>query len=399
MKSLTLLSFVSALLLGLLSCGVGGHSTPSGGFIGTGTPGPTTPTSSPGFVANPAPTPTPQAAQDSFVFTANFGDSTIGAALLTGSTGLFTTITGAPFPEPGQPSAVAATRDGKVLFVAHFATDTISAFNVRSDGTLSLLVPTTNACSATLATGTQPVKVAVHPNGTLVYTANQGSNNITAIRFDSIFNCMVLATGSPFTASGSVRSVAIDRTGSLLFAVTDIALSVFKIDSSNGALTLVSSNNFSSGTLLNVTTSPTADFVYVSDGNGNQIDVAAINTSTGTLTPLAASPFPVGGGPPSALAIDPLGKFLYSADSVSNQIAGFTIGSDGSLTQMLGSPFSDPNNPVDIAVDSSASFVVTANSSSGTIAAFSINTTGVLTPAGTFTIGSGAQSIAIVKKP
>lgn len=380
MKSLTLLSFVSASIFAFLSCGDGGKS------------------STPGMIGTPNPTPT-KTAQDSFVYTANFGDATIGAALLTGSTGIFSNITGAPLPDSGQPSAVAATRDGKVLFVAQFASNTMSAFNVHSDGTLSLLVPTTNVCSATVTTGVQPVKIAVHPNGMLIFTANEVSNNITAVRFDTVLNCLVLVSGSPFAASGSVRAVAIDRTGNLLFAVTDSGLSVFRIDSTNGVLTLVSFNNFNVNTLLNVTTSPTADIVYVSDGgNGNQIDVAAINTATGALRPLITSPIPVGGGPPAALAIDPLGKFLYSANSLTNQIAGFNIGADGSLTPM-GPAFPDATNPVDIAVDSSARFVITANSSSGTVAAFTINASGLLTPTSTFTIGAGPQSIAIVKKP
>jgi 6-phosphogluconolactonase (cycloisomerase 2 family) len=99
------------------------------------------------------------------------------------------------------------------------------------------------------------------------------------------------------------------------------------------------------------------------------------------------------------MAIDPLGKFLYSANSTTNQIAGFNIGPSGALTQMAGSPFADANGPVDIAVDASAKFVVTANGGSGTIASFSIDATGALTPASTFAIGSGPASIALVKKP
>jgi DNA-binding beta-propeller fold protein YncE len=391
MKFLTLLSFVSATILGLLSCGDGGRSL-SPGFIGT--PGPP---STPGFVS---PTPTPQPAQDSFVYTANSGALTIGAAVMSGSTGAFASVFGAPFSDPSQPSAVAATPDGKVLFVANFQTNTVSGFDIGVDGSLTPLVPATAACSASASTGTQPVKIAVHPNGTLIYTANQGSNDITAIRFDTALTCLVPANGSPFAAGGVVRSVAIDRTGNLLFAVTDSGLNVFTIDdSTTGVLTSVSTGNFASGTLLNVTTSPVADLVYASDGgNGNQIFGATVNTTTGALTPVPGSPFPAG-GQPAAMAIDPLGKFLYSANSTTNQIAGFNIGPSGALTQMAGSPFADANGPVDIAVDASAKFVVTANGGSGTIASFSIDATGALTPASTFAIGSGPASIALVKKP
>jgi 6-phosphogluconolactonase (cycloisomerase 2 family) len=180
--------------------------------------------------------------------------------------------------------------------------------------------------------------------------------------------------------------------------VSDIGLHVYIIDSSTGILTMVATENFTSPLLLSVITSPFADLVYVSGtGNGNQIFAANVNTATGALLPVAGSPFLIG-GQSVAMAIDPTGQFLYTANSSTNQIEGFAIATNGALSPIGGSPFADATGPVDIAIDATSQFVVTANTTSGTVASFSIGGTGALIPSDTFVIGSAPSSIALVKK-
>jgi 6-phosphogluconolactonase len=90
------------------------------------------------------------------------------------------------------------------------------------------------------------VSVRVHPTGQFVFTANQGSNDVSAFSFDSSGTLTALS-GSPFAAATSPSYVATDTSGSLLFVANrdTTNISVFSIDSS-GALKQVTGSPFNS---------------------------------------------------------------------------------------------------------------------------------------------------------
>jgi 6-phosphogluconolactonase (cycloisomerase 2 family) len=100
-------------------------------------------------------------------------------------------------------------------------------------------------------------------------------------------------------------------------------------------------------------------------------NVSAFSIGTnGVLTELAGSPFSLGAGATAAgLAIDPKGQFLYAADSANNKIASFSISSGGTLSA-VGAPVVAGTTPVAVAVDSTSSFVYSANKGSNDVSAF-----------------------------
>src|SRR5919107_122052 len=67
-----------------------------------------------------------------------------------------------------------------------------------------------------------------------------------------------------------------------------------------------------------------ASRVYVTNNGDNSISVFRADTSTGVLTQMGGSPFNVG-NQPRAVAVDPSGKFLYTANTGDLGIGGFTI--------------------------------------------------------------------------
>jgi 6-phosphogluconolactonase (cycloisomerase 2 family) len=88
--------------------------------------------------------------------------------------------------------------------------------------------------------------------------------------------------------------------------------------------------------------------------------------------------------------MDPQGKFLYvssypetSTTSVS-QVGAFSIGSDGSLTPIPGSPYTEPNSPScangawDMAIHPSGGFLLLPNECEGTVIYRIDSTTGTL---------------------
>ena len=118
------------------------------------------------------------------------------------------------------------------------------------------------------------------------------------------------------------------------------------------------------------------------------------------LTPVAGSPFASGGTTPLELALDPMGKFLYTANVNSGNVSGLTVNSTtGVLTLMAGSPFAAAASakPHGVAVDSSGKFVYSGNGTGGNVSGFNINaTTGVLTPVTGTPFAAGTQPAGIV---
>ena len=74
--------------------------------------------------------------------------------------------------DPGgeSPIAVAVTPDGTKVYVANAGSNNVSVINTA-----------TNTVVKTVSVGNAPIGVAITPDGTKVYVANSGSNNVSVI--------------------------------------------------------------------------------------------------------------------------------------------------------------------------------------------------------------------------
>jgi 6-phosphogluconolactonase (cycloisomerase 2 family) len=166
-----------------------------------------------------------------------------------------------------------------------------------------------------------------------------------------------------------------------------------KLDSSTGALGTGTQTPGGNGATIAV--NPAATFLYTSDASSNALDGYSIGTD-GTLTALSGSPFSVpGNGGVFALAIDPAGKFVYAAVNNSGPIAGFSIGADGSLSAIQGSAFQSGTTPVALTVSPSGNFLYAVDQFAGTFAYSISSTSGALTLVSGSPFAVGIQSIAI----
>jgi 6-phosphogluconolactonase (cycloisomerase 2 family) len=148
-----------------------------------------------------------------------------------------------------------------------------------------------------------------------------------------------------------------------------------------------------------VVADPAGKFLFAIEPQG--ILAFTINPKTGSLTQVAGSPFPVGGSPdyPTAIAIDPKGKFVYASifDPQSPYLEAYPINrSTGALTQGLvlgGFNWNSQANPSSIVTDPSGQFVYLVDPVSGAIAGFAANGNGRLLPT-PFAAGLGASVIS-----
>jgi DNA-binding beta-propeller fold protein YncE len=141
--------------------------------------------------------------------------------------------------------------------------------------------------------------------------------------------------------------------------------------------------------------------LFVDNSSSNNISQYTIGAG-GMLAPLnpaaiATGMFPV------ALAIDPGGRWLYSANTNSAEVGLFSIGSSGALAALnpprVAIGTANVNNPSGIAVDPSGHYVYVTDSvdPTGMVWQFTIGMTGALTPMTPPSVPAGVvpQSIAI----
>jgi 6-phosphogluconolactonase (cycloisomerase 2 family) len=237
-----------------------------------------------------------------YVYVVNSGDNTLSAFAFDPSSGALAAVSGSPFTVGNGPSFVAVDSAGRFLYVTNGTDGTISAFTINSSsGALSPI------SGSPFKAGTNPLSATVDP----------------ANRF-------LLVTNWPNRTGAQPLAVTDDSSIQPLIGVGThgAGITVFTINSTSGALTLVTGSPF---TAVNggigpsfVAVDPTDQFVYVPDFNMGVVGALTLNSSTGQLTALPTSPYSVGINP-DGVTVDPSGRFVYVANYGSNHVTGFWL--------------------------------------------------------------------------
>jgi 6-phosphogluconolactonase (cycloisomerase 2 family) len=146
------------------------------------------------------------------------------------------------------------------------------------------------------------------------------------------------------------------------------------------------------------------------------------NPTTGALTLLSGTALKTGTGygpagtyqstlginagvQPSAIAVDPTGRWLYVTDEASNKIYGYatnsnaTAAASGNVTPLQTSPYTTGLYPVSITIDPRGKYVYATNYNSSTVSSFSLTSaTGALggsAAVGNFAVSTGPSCITI----
>jgi 6-phosphogluconolactonase (cycloisomerase 2 family) len=127
---------------------------------------------------------------------------------------------------------------------------------------------------------------------------------------------------------------------------------------------------------------PLGRFIYVSDVEAGRIEVFTIDQASGQLTRVANSPFPTLGQQPYGMAADSTGNFLFVANSNSDTISAFTVGSSGALTPVAGSPFPVFASPFRLALDSTNTLLLASDNNSPQVSSFTVNSVGAVSRVG-----------------
>jgi 6-phosphogluconolactonase (cycloisomerase 2 family) len=239
-----------------------------------------------------------------FVYVTNRDSNNVSGYQINLTTGTLSSLGGAAGADFG-PVSVSADPTGQFLYVVNrggggFA-GTVKAY------TIDLETGLLNATGSVPQVGTAAEAATVDPTGRFVYVASPGSSPASAriygfrVRPDGGLEAM---PGSPFAAGAAPVALAADPTGKYLFVANRDAntLSVFRIDSSTGALSLLST--VGAGTRPDaVTVDISGRFVYVATLGPAQpagpgaVTAFSLDLGTGVLSPVPGSPFAAGTQP------------------------------------------------------------------------------------------------------
>ena len=134
---------------------------------------------------------------------------------------------------------------------------------------------------------------------------------------------------------------------------------------------------------VSVTVDPTGKFAYVANQFSDDVSQYRIETN-GTLSALSPATIAAGGSPVS-ITVDPTGQFAYVANQLSDDVSQYGIEANGTLSLLTSDPLT-PNpvgagdGPFSVAVDPSGKFAYVANSGSDNVSQYSIGTDGRLSP-------------------
>ena len=332
-----------------------------------------------------------------YVYAPSSSNGTITGFAVDYQTGILTQLPGSPFASQlTNPSTIVASPSGKYLYLIGGSQNAeVEEFALGTDGKI-YGEHTYNI------TGTYPTAATIDPTGSFLYVTYTYQIGYTP------------ASPGP----GGVTLFKINADGSL---ATPSNINV----GNNPVAIAVSANSCTSTPLISTNTKCATGtenvFAYVVDDEGSTFSPGAIpdilgfaqDTSTGNLTLLSATAYNpalktyqntqgIGAGvTPSAIAIDPTGRFVYVTDKTSNEIYGYQIASttSGNLTPLVSSPYTTGLYPVSITIDPRGKFVYTANYNSSTVSGFALNqadgSLGGAAGTGNFTTYTGPNCVTI----
>lgn len=299
-------------------------------------------------------------AQHQFVYTNdNASPQTTGApntvsAFRVNSDGSLTLLSGSPFATGGNgsnggtvsaydiaivPRPTSAGASLALLYAVNQGDGTISAFNINP-GTGNI---TLRGAPFLIDGLSGDFSITPNPAGTLLFVTNDST---TVIHVYAISPAGVLSqiSGSPFETGNSWRGLKVTANGQYLVAGETSGnggVGVFGIGR-NGSLTAVPGSPFpGSGPSSGVTVNCAGNLAFRIDQN-QAIDVYHM-TLNGALTPVAGSPFETVTGYNSGVALSPNNRFLFVTDPFGNNgasdISSFAVSNGGSLTPAPGSPY------------------------------------------------------------
>ena len=302
---------------------------------------------------------------------------------INGANGVITLGPATPQVQNTSPTGLALLPSKKFLYAVNSRANSISIFNVAGDGSLTL------TGTPTPTSGSSPNAAVIDPSGAYLLVTNNLTDNISVYSIDAGSGALSEVAGSPFPANANPTSIVFTHSGKFVYVTNPGIGMVTGFSFTNGVLSLVPNSPIFSGagaaalavdgsdSLLYVANPAAINTLVSSVGNISGFD---IDPNTGELTPILGSPFTstVGTGP-SAITVDPSGRFVYATTPGSSfSIWCFTINPTkgqtfGQLTAVTNSPFSLTAGGQFALIDPSGNYFYIGNQAGNGVSGYTYN--------------------------
>jgi len=339
-------------------------------------------------------------------------DGAISAYKVDNQSGALTQIVDSPYDSGGQgPVDIVLSPNNQALYVVNNQDSTIVEFLIGTDGKIyQQFVYHLGLNAATM--GNSPVSAVVDPTNSFLVvafsyqhgfaTGNPGPGGVTVFPIAGGASPLCPSTGLTGTQPTNSLCAPIQVAGLPYTAVSlnPVAVGV----TPNPSNCPITGGSVSPSCPLNG-----GDYVpsiYVVEqtiltstaqtSTAGTILTYNLSLTNGSLTFVSTAAAGVG---PASIAEDPLAHFVYLADENANQIIGYIVQTNGSLTPMVNGPFSAGLFPEGIVADPRDKFIYVTNYNNSTVNGYAIDpATG--TPAGVASngvtaVGTGPKCITI----
>jgi 6-phosphogluconolactonase len=331
-----------------------------------------------------------------YLYVGNQGTNPLTVAGFSIASAALSDISGSPFSVSLSPTAIAVTPNNDLLYMGSAEGD-IYVYTIGSNGALTL-----GNSGTPVASGVDPAVLRVDSTGTWLlgadalagqaYVFQIGSGGVlTAISSSVVtLNATTPANDMEITPSGDYVYVSCGTAG----------IYTLSFDSSNGALAQVNSvlaPKQSGDADFGMAVAPSGNYLFAAETGIGAVRVFSISSSNGTISEVTGSPYKTATGPFGVL-VDSTGSYVYVSNRTEGTISAFTISSTGTLTAITGSPFATGELPEEMVEDNSKTYLAVVNEGGNPdLELFTIGSTGALTKLTTATTGTDpteASSIA-----
>jgi YVTN family beta-propeller protein len=227
---------------------------------------------------------------------------------------------------------------------------------IEDYGTVMVINTATNKVTVTVPVGSDPYGVAVTPDRTKVYVANQGSDTVSVI--DAATNTVI----STVDVGNYPKGVAVNPGGTKVYVTNYYSDTVSVIDTSTNTVTATVSVGDGPNA---VAVSPDGKNVYVVNFDSNTVSV--IDTSTNTVIDTV-----IVGPHPQGIAVSPDGKNVYVAETSNNTVSVINT-STNTITAIV----SVGSMPIGVVVSPDGEYAYVANSDRSTVSVIDTSTNAV----------------------
>jgi 6-phosphogluconolactonase len=207
----------------------------------------------------------------------------------------------------GQPRTDASPQ---FMYVANQNSHDVSSYAVNASGGLT-------AIAAPIKVGRYPEAIALLPTGTALFVANHGSNSVSGFKVDPMTGALTSTGPAIAVAAAGPTAILAHPGGHFIYVGSDDPTSrapnkvtAYQVDLATDSLTAVGASNTDGAGLLAMSIDPSGRFLYTANTLSDDISVFSINPCSGALSKVGAN---VASAFPVSLTLDPAGKFLYVA--------------------------------------------------------------------------------------